>query len=127
MKIHLTFAKQQRIKASINFVTFIYQESVSTKNNCLMCFDICKGDMEEPINISPTKEFRDLLYKDEYGLNAYSLCRISDVEDNDSEMSVTRNKKQMVRYAYFVLYSDKIGRIKSNEFFYTHCSEGVKI
>ena len=76
--------------------------------------------MMKAINISPSSETKDLLYKDEEGFNTFSFCRTSDVFEED-QITVLRyqTKKQMVRYAYYALYSEKVGRIKSGEFLFT--------
>ena len=128
-KINLTFSKQLRKKANINFMSFIYQESQNTDRNSFINFDIFQQRMTPPINISPSNESKDYLYQDERGFNSFQLCRTSDIfEQVDSIKSFGQEKKlkkQMVRYAFFFLFSEKIGRLQGEEFLVTHSKKGM--
>ena len=114
-KIKLTFPTILRKKANINFISFIYQESQNTDRNSFINFDIFQNCLTAPITISPSNESKAYLYQDEQGFNSFQLCRTSDVyEQVDSVKSFGQEKKmkrQMVRYVFFFLFSEKIGRL----------------
>ena len=86
--------------------------------------------MAHPINISPPKESKPYAFQDEQGFNSFLICRTSDIfeEVNTLKGGIGFNKKvkkQMARYAFYFLYSEKIGRIQGEEFLVTHSKLGL--
>jgi hypothetical protein len=82
-KIHLTFAKQLKIKASMNLISFIYQEAHTEKHSYLLLFDIPRCQILNRLSVA--SKTPDLLFKDEMGFNTYSLCRTSNVQEGENK------------------------------------------
>jgi hypothetical protein len=82
--IKLTFIQVKDIRRSVNFIPFIYQDR-TTENNNFLIYDILTNTMNQPICINPPSKSLKYIYEDEQGYNCFSLCRTSDVNEEESK------------------------------------------
>lgn len=124
--IKLTFIQVKDIRRNVNFIPFIYQDR-SVENNTFLMYDILQESMSDPICINPPKKSLKYIYEDEQGYNCFSLCRTSDVNEEDTKSLKKKfrgYKKQTSKYQLFTLLSEKVGIIMCDEFLITHDYNG---
>lgn len=104
------------------------------EGNSFRSYDIFQNRLTEAISVSPARKSHEYVYTDDYGFNSFSLCRTSDVFEGTVEFKGlntlgafnTKLKEQMARYVVFYLYTEKLGRIHSEEFLVTQSSRGYR-
>jgi len=106
----------------VNFIPFIYQDKTLENNNFLI-YDILENSISKSSCVNPPRKSMKYIYEDEQGYNCFSLCRTSDI--NEEESKVRRKKygdykKQTAKYQLFLLFSEKVGIIQTNEYLITH-------
>lgn len=112
------------IRRNVNFIPFVYQDK-SIDNNNFLIYDILENRLSSPACINPARRSLKYIYEDEQGYNCFSLCRTSDVNEEESKVRPKRSgiKRQTAKYQLFMLFSEKVGIIEGQEFLITHDKE----
>jgi hypothetical protein len=88
------------MRRNINFIPFIYQDK-TLDNNKFLIFDIFENSLSTPVYINPTSKSQKYIYEDDEGYNCFSLCRTSDVNEEESKSKrrlFEGYKKQTAKY-----------------------------
>ena len=115
-EVKLTFIQVKDIRRNVNFIPFIYQDRTLENNNFLI-YDISENQMSKPVCVNPPKKSMKYIYEDEQGFNCFSLCRTSDINEQESKGRKKKHadqKRQTAKYQLFLLFSEKVGIIQTN-------------
>ena len=89
--IKLTFIQVKDMRRNVNFIPFIYQDK-SVNNNNFLIYDIIQSDVKCCVSVNPPKKSLKYIYEDEQGFNVFSLCRTSDINEEEIKMKLKGKK-----------------------------------